>query len=313
MPATEARLDRPLGIAAGPGDTIWVVEANSGRVRWVDSAGIIHTGATGLAQPHGITFGPNESPFVADSSNYRVVAVLDAGRVTTVAGTFEVAGFAGDRGKAKRARLFLPSDVAVDDGGNLYIADNANQRIRKVDAVTDKIDTIAGDGSATFGGDGGPATDAQIQNPDAIEVDRAGTKLYIADTRNNRIRLVDLSTGIITTIGGSGGNSGPLVPGATGLETPLNHLNTLALDAAGNLYMVVNYTGLGNVIMQMSPTGTMTRVVGGGASTDPSVAPLDFALPNVNALDIDATGALLMASNDGLIYRFPGIGVASAP
>ena len=115
------------------------------------------------------------------------------------------------------------------------------------------------------GGDGGPAKDAQLQRPAAVEVDADGSTLYIADTRNERLRAVDLTTGTITTIAGFGGPAVAYDPALIGLQTPTPQLNTIALDGAGNLYMVVPYTDLGRIVMRMAPDGTMTRVAGGGA------------------------------------------------
>ena len=133
------------------------------------------------------------------------------GTITTIAGSGE-SGFGGDGGPATEAQLRRPDGVAVDGAGNLYIADGRNNRIRKVDS-TGTIITIAGTGESGFGGDGGPATEAQLRRPDGVAVDGAGS-LYIADSRNNRIRKVD-SAGTITTIAlrwpkqaGSPGRSG---------------------------------------------------------------------------------------------------------
>lgn len=293
---------------------MWIVETNPARVRVVDAGGVIQTAASGLQQPIGVAIATDGKVYVADTGNHRVVSVLANGKVTVIAGDSAHPAFHGDGGPARRAYLFEPYDVAVDDAGDLFIADTGNSRVREVDAATGKIRTVAGDGAAEFGGDGGQATDAHLQRPESIAVDGAGTTLYIADTRNDRIRQVDLATGVITTIGGNGAFSGPFVPGATGLDTPMNHLNTIALDAEGNLYMVVDYTEFGNVIMQMSPDGGMTRVAGGGSSQDAGVAALDLSLPQVTALAIEpSTGALLMASNEGVVYRIAGITTPGAP
>ena len=123
----------------------------------------------------------------------------DEWRIDTVAGT---GSFGGDGGPAVRAHL-SPAGVTVDGSGNLYIA--GNNRIRKVDAATGIITTVAGDGSYGFGGDGGPAVRAHL-NPGGVTVDGSGN-IYIADTWNNCIRKVDVSTGIITTVASTGRNS----------------------------------------------------------------------------------------------------------
>jgi DNA-binding beta-propeller fold protein YncE len=146
--------------------------------------------------------------------------------ISTVAGTGEK-GFAGDGGPAIAARLNGPFDVAFDAAGNLYFSDTFNHRIRRIDAVSGMISTVAGNGE---GGDGGPATRAALNEPYGIVLDRAGN-LYIADRLNRRVRRVAATTGIITTVAGTGeaafsGDGGPAA--AAGLAEP----NGLALDPA---------------------------------------------------------------------------------
>ena len=148
--------------------------------------------------------------YIADTGNNRIRKVDSAGTISTIAGTGE-RGFGGDGGPAGGAQLDWPYGVATDAAGNLYITDTQNDRIRKVDSAG-TISTIAGTGERGFGGDGGPAVQAQLQSPNGVALDGAGN-LYIADTRNNRIRKVD-SAGTISTIAGTGergfgGDGGP--------------------------------------------------------------------------------------------------------
>ena len=131
------------------------------------------------------------------------VVLAAAGDITTVAGT--TAGFSGDGGAATSAQLNLPTGVAFDSAGNLFIADRLNHRIRKVD-TSGNITTVAGNGTAGFSGDGGAATSAQLFQPHGLTFDSSGN-LFIADTRNNRIRKVDTS-GNITTVAGTGTGGG---------------------------------------------------------------------------------------------------------
>jgi sugar lactone lactonase YvrE len=127
--------------------------------------------------------------FIADTENHRIRKVTPDGTITTVVGNGEL-GFSGDGGPANSARIHFPTGVLVDGAGNLFISDAGNNRIRKVSA-TGVISTIAGTGTAGFGGDFGPATSAQLHRPTDVALDRAGN-LFIADSSNNRIRKVSV-------------------------------------------------------------------------------------------------------------------------
>src|SRR5262249_14418342 len=141
--------------------------------------------------------------YIADYDANRVRRVdARSGTITTVAGTGRL-GFSGDRGPATAADLRTPNDVALDSAGNLYICDTYNDRIRKVNAATGIITTVAGNGSWGYSGDGGPATAAELGSPYGIAID-AADNLWIADSDNNAIRKVDAATGKITTVAGTG-------------------------------------------------------------------------------------------------------------
>ena len=162
---------------------------------------------------------------------HRIRKIDSTGTITTVAGTGKY-GFSGDGGPAVLAQLMNPRGVAVDSAGNLYIADTGNHSIRKVDS-TGTITTFVGTEEYGFGGDGGPATQARLNDPFSVAVDSAGS-LYIADTGNHRIRKVD-STGTITTFVGGvffGGDGGPAT------QARLAAPSGAAVDSAGNLYIV---------------------------------------------------------------------------
>jgi NHL repeat len=159
--------------------------------------------SAGLAQPFGAIVDSTGTLYIADTYNQVIRKVDTSGIVTTVAGTFTpggpngtgVGGYSGDNGPATSAQLNGPSGMAMDSAGNLYIADQNNHAIRKVDA-NGFITTVAGNGTQGYSGDGYPATSAQLNHPARVAVDRVGN-LYIADTLNNRIRKVNPS-GTIT-------------------------------------------------------------------------------------------------------------------
>ena len=235
-PAVEAELRNPYGVAVDSAGNVYIADAGNQRIRKVDSTGTITTiagtgevGFSGdggaaveaeLYNPEGVAVDSAGNVYIGDAGNQRIRKVDSTGTITTIAGTGEY-GFSGDGGPAAAARLAFPHSVAVDGAGNLYIADTGNRRIRKVDS-TGTITTIAGTGEVGFSGDGGPAVEAELRNPYGVAVDSAGN-VYIADTRNQRIRKVD-STGTITTIAGTGevgfsGGRGSGSRSATGLPS----------------------------------------------------------------------------------------------
>ena len=222
VPAVSTYLERPAGIVAASDGAFYIADSGNGRVRRVDTAGIIHTvagngythgGGDGgpateamLAQPNAVTTDGDGNLYVLDS----YVRKVDAnGTITAFAGNPDNLGnqFGGDGGPAVGANLAAPTDIASDRDGNLYIAERFSHRVRKVD--TDGIiTTIAGSGppvspEGAYSGDGGPATEARLSSPSGVAVDHDGN-VFIVDAGNRRIRKVDVD-GTITTVAGNGG------------------------------------------------------------------------------------------------------------
>jgi streptogramin lyase len=164
-----------------------------------------------------------------------LAVILVEPTVSSVAGTGEK-GFSGDGGPAASARLNQPFDVALDRAGNLFFSDTFNHRIRRVDATTGIISTVAGSGRKGFGGDGGKAALAVLNEPYGIELDAEGN-LLIVDRLNFCIRRVDAKSGIITTIAGTGGKSGYGGDGGPATKALLMEPNGIALDGKGKLYI----------------------------------------------------------------------------
>jgi NHL repeat len=182
----------------------------------------------------GLAVDAHGTVYLADRAEHVVLRLAPDGSPSTYAGSGDP-GSSGDGGAATGARLEMPTGLALDSKGDLYIADAGNNRVRKVDAATGTITTVAGSQDVYgYGGDGGPAIRARLSLPSGIAVDRGGD-LYVADTGNNRVRKVTRD-GIITTVAGSGspglaGEGGP----ASGAE--LFGPRGLAFDRAGDLYI----------------------------------------------------------------------------
>ena len=274
-PATQANLAWPTGVALDGQGNLYITDLDNNRVRRVDAAGMIATvagtgdyGSRGdggpaaqaaLHWPEGVALDGQGNLYIADGGNHRVRRVDAAGTIATVAGT-GAEGFGGDGGPATQAELAGPAGVALDGQGNLYIAEFYNHRVRRVDAAG-TIATVAGTGAEGFGGDGGPATQAELAWPYGVALDGEGN-LYIADHGNHRVRRVDAAGTIATVAGtgaeGFGGDGGP----ATATQTELAWPAGLALDGQGNLYIADH----GNDrVRRVDAAGTIATVAGTGA------------------------------------------------
>ena len=309
-PATAAQLGFPLGVAVDAAGNLAIADQSNDRIRVVNATtGVITTvagkessGFSGdggpataaeLYLPAGVTFGAAGDLFIADQQNNRIRRVdATAGIITTVAGNGS-AGFSGDGGLATAAQLNAPSGVAFDAAQNLFIADRFNSRIRRVDAATGTITTVAGDGTFGFGGDGGPATAAQLNYPYSVGVDAAGNVL-IPDTTNERLRRIDARTGIITTIAGNGtpsfsGDGGPATTAQIGF------VPGVAVDPAGNLFITDHNAQ--RIRRVDAATGIITTVAGNGtAGFGGDDGPATAAqLTDPSGIALDASGNLFIA------------------
>jgi trimeric autotransporter adhesin len=190
-PAISAQLNGPRAVAVDATGNVYIADTQNSAVRKVNTSGIITTleAAPQLKMPTGVAVDSDGNVYVADQGNnvIRVIAPK-GGTVASVAGTGAL-GYTGDNGPAVQAELNQPADILVASNGDLYIADQGNNAIRKVTAATGIITTVAGNGLYAFGGDGGPATNAQLANPAAIALGPGG-RVYIADTYNDRVRAV---------------------------------------------------------------------------------------------------------------------------
>ena len=270
--------------------------------------GLVYTNDDGpatdatLSNPDGIVVDSQGDIFIADE-NFNVIREVTAntGDMTTIAGN-GIGGYSGDHGPATDAELNHPAGLALDGSGDLFIADAGNNVIRELDLKTGMITTVAGDGTAGSSGDGGLATDAELNNPTGVAVDSSGN-IYIADQFNNEIREVDAATHDISTIGGDGtygfgGDNGP----ATSAE--LADPSGVALDGSGYLYIadagndVIREVDLSaGVIATVAGTPGMNSYGGDGGS--PTAAELNTPA----AVAVDSSGNLYIADTDNNVIR----------
>ena len=322
-PATRSNVDSPAGITTDNSGNIYIADVGNARIRVV-SGGIMNTlvgGATGdgglgvfgsFNQPFGIARDSAGNTYIADTYNNRVRKVTVSGAIMTVAGS-GMAGFSGDGGPATGANLYRPMAVAVDAADNVYIGDEYNYRVRKVDS-SGKITTVAGTGTSGNTGDGGTATNARIGAVYGLTFDAAGN-LYIADASNSVIRKVDAS-GFITTVAGSGTSGGFSGDGGLATNARLSSPEGMAIDSSGNLYIADRGN---NRIRMVSRYGVITTVAGtggccfggdGGPATKAIIQPIGVGLDSIGNLYIsDANGRVRLVTANGVITTLAGTGL----
>ena len=313
-PANLAQIYGPDNTIIDSEGNLYIADMNNHRIRKVTAAGIISTvagnGSQGfsgddgpatdaqLNQPSGVAVDLAGNLYIADAGNQRVRKVTVAGIVSTVAGN-GTWGFSGDDGPAVSAQLKYPKDVSVDSTGNLYIVDSQNNRIRKVTA-NGIISTVAGNGSQGFGGDGGPATAAQLNQPSSMAVDSAGN-LHIADISNHRIRKVT-AAGIISTVAGNG-SRGSGGDGGFATSAYFDFPSAVAVDSAGNLYVADVYNSR---IRKITAAGIISTVAGSeftGFGGDNGVA-TEAQLFHPRGVAVDLAGNIYISDFDNNRIRF---------
>ena len=308
--ATNASLYNPNGVAVDTSGNLFIADIFNNAIRKVTTNGLITTvagnGSPGdsgdggtatnasLYNPSGVAVDAGGNLFIADA---RIREVTTDGRITTVAGN-GIYGFGGDGSAATNAFLANPGGVTVDASGNLFIADTFNSRIRKVTA-NGIIMTVAGNGTNSYSGDGGAATDASLSNPNGVAVDANGN-LFIADTFNHRIRKVT-TNGIIMTVAGNGTN-GYFGDGGAATNTSLSYPNGVTLDACGNLFIA---DSANSRIRKVTTNGMITTVAGNGLFTHSgdSGSATNASLSNPNGVAVDAKGNLFIADSYNHVVR----------
>ncbi|NND72521.1 MAG: hypothetical protein HKN43_13175 [Rhodothermales bacterium] len=278
-PAVDALHYWPMDITVGSQGKLYIVDWNNHRVREVNSAGILSTvigsgnlgddssgPATGidLNHPVSLTIGDDGHYYLASWHNWKIKKVdKDTDQVSAAVGTTQ--GFEGDAGPATSAKMDIPSSLVFDLDGNMFVSDQGNFRIRKVDAATGMIDTFAGGDRGFADGIGSAAKFDAPKGPDAtpggkIAINDDRTFLYVADTGNNRIRMINLATAEVTTIAGNGtasysGDGGPASAATLNAPTDVYYSHD------GDLYIADSQN---HVIRKIDPSGVITTVAGTG-------------------------------------------------
>ena len=304
--ATAALLNQPTDVVVDRFGNVFVADLGNQRVRRIDGQGTIITVAgvgTGgfsgdggpataaqLNHPAALAVDGSGRVYVADRDNDRVRRVGADGVIQTIAGT-DTAGFSGDGGPATAAQLNQPSGLALDRSGDLFVADAANARVRRIGPNGD-VTTVAGVGSPGSTGDGGPATSAQLNFPVDVAVGPDG-ELYIADFNGDVVRVVlpggTIRTAAGTGVGGFSGDGGP-APSAQ-----LDHPSAVAVDDNGNLFVADSGNGR---VRRVALDGTITTVAGPGVAVFAPGA-LPPTLGRLGGLAVDDRGDLLLADAGG--------------
>ena len=212
-----------------------------------------------LDNPFGVARGPDGALYICDTMNHVIRKVDRNGVITTVAGAGKK-GYSGDGGPALDAALNEPYEIRFNKQGDMFFVERLDHVVRRVDAKTRIITTVAGSGKAGFSGDGGAATQATLDQPHSIQFDARGD-LYICDILNHRIRKVDMKTGVITTFAGTGDKK-PTPDGAKIAGTPLNGPRAIDFDRRGDMWLALRE---GNAVYRLDmKAGSVHHVAGTG-------------------------------------------------
>ena len=257
--AVDARIQLPTDVAFDSSGNMLIADYGNHRIRKVDTSGkittIAGTGSSGFlgdgaeatkaqfSSPIALTLDKSNNIYVSDYFNHRIRRISSSGTITTYAGS-DKSGFAGDGSAATSAQLFHPRGITIDSDGNLYLADLFNKRIRRI-VSSGTISTLAGNGIFQFGGEGGSARNAQMNQPSGAAYDPQGN-LFIVDTANHRVRKVN-PDGVITTVMGDG----------TASANQLSYPSAVAIDPSGNV--LIADTG-NNRIRQIDSSGVVSNL-----------------------------------------------------
>jgi DNA-binding beta-propeller fold protein YncE len=252
----------------------------------------------GLHEPFGVDFDRSGNTYIVEMGGHRVSVLDGDGRLSVLAGSGDK-GFAGDGGPAREARFNGPHHLLVGPDGHVYVADTWNNCVRKIDRSTGVVSRVAGTGEKGFSGDGGPATEARFGGIYSIAF--RGRVLYACDLDNRRVRAVDLRTGTVTTVAGSGAKGVPK-DGEDARSQPLVDPRAVALDSRGNLYICERG---GHALRVVDPSGRIRTVAGTGEpglSGDGGPA-REARLSGPKHISVDADDTVLIADTENHVIR----------
>jgi streptogramin lyase len=260
------------------------------RIETIAGNGTAGYAPTQINNPYGLVIGPDGALYICEIGNH-VVRRLDlkSRKLTTVAGNGK-AGYSGDGGPATEASLNEPYEIRFDKAGDMYFVEMKNHLVRKVDHKTKKISTVAGTGHEGFSGDGGPAAKAQFKQPHSIAFDNS-SRMLICDIANNRIRRMDMKTGIIET----------MFTGTKG--TPTNGPRAIDVSASGDLYIAFRE---GNSVYRMrAGTTELEHIAGTGEKgyTGDKGAAVKANLSGPKGIAIGRDGAIYIADTESHTIR----------
>jgi DNA-binding beta-propeller fold protein YncE len=254
-----------------------------------------------LHEPFGAEFTPSGEMVIVEMEHGNRILKVDAQGVLHVIGGTGAKGYSGDGGPATAATFTGNHKLQITPSGDLLIADSFNHTLRKIDAKSGVVTTLAGNGKKGFAGDGGPAAQAQFSTLIQIALDRAGKQLFIADIGNKRIRKIDLASGTVSTVAGNG-KSGVPTDGAVATEAPLVDPRAVTPDDAGGFYILERS---GNALRHVDAAGRIKTAVGTGAkglSGDGGPA-LAATMNGPKYITLDRDGSVLIADAENHVIR----------
>lgn len=256
-----------------------------------------------LDGPFGVDLLPSGNLIIVEMLGGRILSIDSKGMMDWRAG-IGGKGFAGDEGPAQKAQFNGPHNLVVDKGGDIYVADTWNNRIRRIDSKN-RVTTFAGNGTRGFSGDGGSAAQAEFGGIYCIAFDPSQKHLYVADLDNRRIRMIEMSSGIVTTVAGNG-KSGVPRDGDKAQDAPLVDPRAVAADNSGNVYILERK---GNALRVVDASGEIQTLVGpkvSVATDEEGMVPKSLKGPKHLCMDLENNVIIADSDNHQIRKYIPG-------